>query len=359
MQSRANKKRFRDYGFKPGLLPPGERNKISDVPGVTIGHCTRIEGDDIRTGVTVIDPGRENLFHNKLPAAVAVGNGFGKLAGITQINELGTLETPIALTNTLAVGPAMHGVIKLVLRTNKPLAPATTINAVVGETNDGIVNNIHNIVITPDDVAAAYDQRTPDFDLGSVGGGLGTSAFSWKGGIGSASRVVKIGSKSYIVGALLQTNFGGTLTIMGVPVGVLLGKTDFDSFLPPRNDGKNDGSCMIILATNAPFSSRQLGRLARRAMLGLGRTGSVLGHGSGDYAIAFSTDPAGVEGDGGGKCLPDNILNQFFLATIEAVEESVYEALFNAETVSGRDNNSIERLPVDEVVEILNKHVAK
>jgi D-aminopeptidase len=347
-------KRFRDHGFKPGMLPTGRRNRISDVPGVTVGHVTRVEGDDIRTGVTVIAPGIANLFHDKLPAAVAIGNGFGKITGVTQVNELGTLETPIALTNTLAVGPAMQGLIELVLEITPDIGQETTINAVVGETNDGIVNDIHRIAVTPADIIAAYRARRRNFALGSVGAGTGTCAFSFKGGIGSASRIVRIGRRKYTVGALLQTNFGGALTILGVPVGRMLGRTSFDRFLPTRPDG----SCMMVLATDAPLSARQLGRLARRAPLGLALTGSVLAHGSGDYAIAFSTNRAGIEGAGAGGCLPDSELNPFFLAAVEAVEESVYDSLFAAITVTGRDNHKLEQIPVARVVRMLKKHAA-
>lgn len=349
-QSNMPAKRFRSYGFDPGLLPTGARNMISDIPGVMVGHLTRIEGADIRTGVTVIDPGRPNLFHDKLPVAVAVGNGFGKLVGVTQIQELGTLETPIALTNTLAVGPVMHGLVELVLATTGDLESATTINAVVGETNDGLVNDIHRIVVSSTDVAAAHRARTPDFELGSVGAGTGTSAFGWKGGIGSASRTVTVDGRELAVGALLQTNFGGNLTIMGVPVGELLRRTGPD---PSPHNPRGDGSCMIVLATDAPLSARQLGRLARRAMLGLARTGSVLDHGSGDYAIAFSTDRAGVEGSGAGDCLPDTALGPFFLAVVEAVEESVYDSLFAAAPITGRGGRVLDQLPISEVLRIL------
>jgi D-aminopeptidase len=346
-------KRFRDYGFKPGLLKTGNLNKITDVSSVLVGHLTKIEGDKIRTGVTVIDPGTKNLFHKKLPAAVYVGNGFGKMTGVTQINELGTLETPIALTNTLAVGPVMQGLVELVLKRTKNLLPKTTVNAVVGETNDGIVNEIHRIAISSKNVDAAFKMRTKDFELGSVGAGTGTCAFSFKGGIGSASRIIRITGKDYTVGALLQTNFGGDLTIMGVPVGRLLGKTDFDNFLSEQNSG----SCMMILATDAPLSSRQLGRIARRAVLGLGRTGSIMGHGSGDYAVAFSTNRAGVEGSSSGKRLSDNELNPIFLAAIETVEESVYDSMFTSETITGRDHNKLEQIPVNKVVKILKKYL--
>lgn len=351
--SNTTKKRFRDYKFNPGLLPIGKLNKISDVPGVLVGHLTKIVGDNIRTGVTIIDPGKKSLFHNKLPAAVAVGNGFGKIAGVTQINELGTLETPIALTNTLALGPVMHGLVELVLQNTPDLEPSATVNAVVGETNDGAVNDIHQIVICNTDVATAFNQRCKDFALGSVGAGTGTRAFSWKGGIGSASRIVKVVWKKYTIGALLQTNFGGSLTIMGIPIGLLLGKADFDGFLPSGDDG----SCMMILATDAPLSARQLRRLARRAMLGLARTGSILSHGSGDYAIAFSTNRAGIEDAGARECLPDDELNPFFLAAVEAVEESVYDALFASETVVGRNHQKLEQIPIAKVVRILKKHI--
>lgn len=350
---KGTEKRIRDYGFVPGFLPVGERNSISDVPGVTVGHLTLREGQGIRTGVTVIDPGVENLYAGKLPAAVAVANGFGKMAGTTQIDELGTLETPIALTNTLAVGPVLQGLVELVIRNTPEIPAGATVNAVVGETCDGVLNDIHTIAIRAEDVAKAWECRTADFELGSVGAGTGTCAFAWKGGIGSASRIVCVGRKDYTVGALLQTNFGGALTIMGVPVGALLGKTSFSGFLPSIGDG----SCMMVVATDAPLSSRQLGRIARRCPLGLARTGSVMGHGSGDYAIAFSTNRAGVEGTDPGRCLPDSALNPFFLATVEAVEESVYDSMFCAETVTGRDGTTVEQIPVREVVEILRKHV--
>ncbi|MFB3897159.1 MAG: P1 family peptidase [bacterium] len=347
--------RFRDYGFNPGLLPPGKRNKISDVAKVQVGHCTRIEGDTIRTGVTIIDPGIPDLFHHKIPAAVAVGNGFGKLVGTTQLQELGTLETPIALTNTLAVGSVMHGLVELVLKTTKHIGESTTVNAVVGETSDAIVNDIHRIVLGKSEVDTAYASRTRDFALGSVGAGTGTSVFSWKGGIGSASRKITIGKRKYLLGALLQTNFGGALTIMGVPVGKLLGATSFDKFISTQNGG----SCMIIIATDAPISARQLGRIARRAMLGLGKTGSIMGHGSGDYAIAFSTNRSGVEGVSASPCLPDTELDPFFLAAVETVEESVYDSLFTSKTVTGRNNKTLHQIPVDKVVKILNQYLRR
>lgn len=334
--------RIRTYALFPGMLPVGKKNLISDVAGVTVGHYTLRSGDDVRTGITVVDPGIATLFRNKLPAAVSIGNGFGKMAGVTQIDELGTLETPIALTNTLALGPVLRGVVDITLRNTPDIAPYETINAVVGETNDGLVNTIHKNSLTGDHVKQAYDNRTADFELGCVGAGTGTRAFSWKGGIGSSSRVITTQDASYTVGVLVQTNFGGALTIMNTPVGERLGKTDFDTFL-----SKPDGSCMIVVATDAPLTDRQLKRLAKRSLLGLARTGSVMATGSGDYAIAFATKTRGT--------VNDEDLNPFFLAAAEATEESIYDALFTATTTRGRDGNVLEALPVDEVVAMVKE----
>lgn len=339
-------KRFRDFGLIPGLLPAGPTNLLSDVEGVKVGHVTIRKEPGIHTGVTVIDPGVANIYRNNLPAAIAVGNGYGKLAGYTQVEELGTLETPIGLTNTLAVGPVMRGVIDLTISNTPDLLPYETINAVVGETNDGLVNNIHELYVTSADVQRAYAARRADFALGAVGAGTGTRAFSWKGGIGSASRVVEYKDKTYTVGALVQTNFGGALTIMGVPVGEKLGETDFNGSMQ-RLLQRPDGSCMIIIATDAPLDSRQLKRLAKRALVGMTRTGSIMANSSGDYAIAFSTnrDTAAITTDG-------NDLNQFFLAAAEATEESIYDALFLATTTAG-ERVTLEQLPVEKVVAML------
>ncbi len=348
--------RFRNFGFAPGFLEPGGRNMISDVPGVRVGHCTRREGDRIRTGVTVVDPGVVDLFHNKIPAAAAVGNGFGKLAGISQIQELGTLETPIALTNTLSVGAVLHGLVKHVLNITPSIKSNSTINAVVGETNDGLLNDIHAMVIEPQNVADAFETLSADFELGSVGAGTGTRAFNFKGGIGSASRKVSIDGSQFTLGALVQTNFGGALSIMGVPIGEILGSTSFDDY----RSIAGDGSCMIVIAVDAPLSARQLGRIAHRGLLGLVRTGSIMAHGSGDYAIAFSTNRAGFEGvdaSGLGSCIPEERLNSFFLAAVEAVEESVYDALFAAETVTGFNGATLSQIPTDQIVEILRNRI--
>jgi D-aminopeptidase len=342
--------RFRDYGFTPGLLPTGKTNLISDIKGVKVGHLTKIEASDIRTGVTVIDPGPQNIFRTKLSAGLAVGNGFGKSAGTTQIVEFGTLETPIALTNTHAVGAAMRGLIDLTTAHTPDLLPYESINAFVGETNDWIVNNIHTNAIVPGDVTTAWNARVTGFELGSVGAGTGTRAFSWKGGIGSASRMVTHDQKHYTVGTLVQTNFGGALTIMGVPVGQILGADPSFTFLGHKEP---DGSCMIILATDAPLSSRQLTRLAKRALLGLPRTGSVMATSSGDYALAFSTSHTETDRE----LLSDNDLNDFFLAAAEACEESIYDALFTASSITGRDHYRLEALPIDRVVDILSTHI--
>jgi D-aminopeptidase len=349
MKTSNGKKRFRDYGLSVGYLPTGTRNSIADVKGVRVGHTTRIEGDDIRTGVTVIDPGVPNLFMEKIPAALAVGNGYGKFAGATQLWELGTLETPIALTNTLAVGPAMRGIVDIVLSETAGIGPADSINAVVGETNDGLLNDIHRNTITSGDVRRAYDTRSENVAEGSIGAGTGTRLFSWKGGIGTSSRIVIVEGTPYAIGVLVQTNFGGSLTINGVPVGRLLKKSDFA--IPAANDG----SCMIVLATDAPLTSRQLERIAKRTFLGLARTGSVLASSSGDYAVAFSVSRQGVEGSGiPGSCLADSRLTEFFLAAAESVEESVYNALVAAETVQGRGGHVLEAFPIGSVLPLLS-----
>lgn len=356
MNTRTVSKRFIDFGFLVGFLQPGLKNTISDVPGITVGHVTKIHGDRIRTGITLIDPGVENLFQKKLPAAIYVGNGFGKLTGTTQLTELGTLETPIALTNTLAVGPVMRGIVDLVLHTASHIAPHETINAVVGETNDGFLNDIHADTIAAIDVEDAFRARSSAVDVGAIGAGTGTRAFSWKGGIGMSSRIVPAQDKKYVLGVLVQTNFGGSLHILGVPIGDMFGKSDFGD----EGREKPDGSCMIVVATDAPLSARQLERVAKRAFFGIVRTGSIAAHGSGDYAIAFSTDRSGLEGLGAaGICLSDSMLNHFFLAAADAVEEAVYDALFAAETRTGRDGNTLEALPKDKVIAILEKEIAE
>jgi D-aminopeptidase len=343
--TKKNLKRFRDYGFSVGFLPTGKRNTIADVANVKVGHKTICNNRDIFTGITVIDPGIKNLYRNKIQAAIAVGNGYGKLVGSTQVEELGTLETPIALTNTLAVGLVMRGIVDLVIANTKDIKPFESINAVVGETNDGFLSSLHKDVIAKKHVMEAYESCTKDFAQGSVGAGTGTRAFSWKGGIGSSSRVVTIEGKKYTVGAILQTNFGGSLNMLGVPVGEILGKSDF-KFLPEQ---VGDGSCMIVIATDAPLSSLELKRLAKRAFIGLGKTGSIMAPQSGDYCIAFSACR-------GRNYISDIDLTPFFLAVVESVEESVYEALCCAKAIKGRDGNTLEKFPMEEVTSYLNKY---
>ncbi len=344
-------KRFRDYGFSPGLLKTGARNLISDIPGVRVGHATVVKGTDTRTGVTVVDPGPRNLFREKIPAAVAVGNGSGKVAGFSQVKELGTLEAPIALTNTLAVGTVLRGMVDVMVDRIADRQPMDSMNVIVGECNDGFLNDLHADSVSKADVRAACASATEAFEFGCVGAGTGTRAFSWKGGIGSASRTVDMDGARYTVGVLVQTNFGGALTIMGVPVGIKLGMTDFTQYIPT-----GQGSCMIVLATDAPFDARQLGRLAKHSLYGMLRTGAIMAHASGDYAVAFSTNRSGLPEEPG-VCLADEKLNPFFLAAIEAVEESIYDALFLAETTVGRAGNVRERLPIDRVVDMLRKHL--
>jgi D-aminopeptidase len=346
-----NTKRFRSFGFSVGFLPAGPKNTIADVRGVLVGHATKIQGKDIRTGVTIVDPGVPDLYRKKIPAAVAVGNGAGKVAGFTQVEEFGTLEAPIALTNTLAVGPVTRGVVDIILSQNRGMRPYETVNVVVGEANDWIVNNVHNNSIVKSDVARAYRARSARVAMGNVGAGTGMRAFSWKGGIGSASRVIEVRKKKYTLGALVQTNYGGSLTMLGVQVGRML---DAQWSATPAEFMREQGSCVIVLAADAPLTSRQLKRIAARTFLALGKTGAVMAHGSGDYAIAFTTSRIGLEGSGAiGACLADETLNPFFEAAVEATEESVYDALFCAETMQGRAGNTLRALPVEEVVAIL------
>ncbi len=351
--------RIRDLGVSPGILAPGPENAITDVGGVRVGHRTIIEGDSIRTGVTTVVPHAGNLFQQKVPAAVYVGNGFGKAAGFLQVAELGNLETPIVLTNTLAVGTAVDAVVGWTLA--RPGNEAVrSVNAVVGETNDGwALNDIRARRVRPEDVVAAIESaKSGPVPEGSVGAGTGTVAFGWKGGIGTSSRRLLPALGGWTVGALVQTNFGGILTIDGVRVGERLGKFSFREELAGA-PGSGDGSCMIVLATDAPLSARNLERLSRRAMLGLARTGSFVGNGSGDFVIAFSTrnlvpyDPKEmlrrIEE------LENDAMDPLFLAAVESVEEAVYNSLTKATTVTGAGGRTVEAIPIDRLRELLRK----
>lgn len=354
--------RARDLGISPGVLPPGPLNAITDVAGVRVGHTTLIQGDTVRTGVTAILPHGGNLFQEKVAGAVFVGNAFGKLAGSTQVDELGTIETPIVLTNTLAVGIAMEAVVAWTLA-QPGNADVQSVNAVVGETNDGGLNDIRGHHVTQDHVTSAIAAaREGAVEEGSVGAGTGTQAFGWKGGIGTSSRLVPAsagaGTPAYVVGVLVQTNFGGVLTIDGVPVGKALGRHAFAP-APPRGGAADtaDGSCMIVVATDAPLDARDLKRLAARAVFGLARTGSSYSNGSGDFAIAFSTAPdlrarAGERAPKERAILPTDSLSGLFEAALEATEEAVYNSLFRATTVTAGTRTS-EALPLDKVRALL------
>jgi D-aminopeptidase len=347
--------RIRDLGVSPGVLPPGKSNAITDVAGVRVGHKTIIEGEAIRTGVTVILPHGGNLFQKKVPAAVYVGNGFGKAAGFLQIRELGNLETPIVLTNTLAVGVAIDAVVGWTLA-QPGNESVHSVNAVVGETNDGGLNDIRARRVTGKDVVAAIESAADGpVAEGSIGAGTGTAALGWKGGIGTSSRVLPGNLGGYTVGALVQSNFGGVLMIDGVRVGKQLGRYDFRREIkleyPPDR-----GSCMIVLATDAPLSSRNLERLGRRAVLGLARAGSYMANGSGDFVIAFSTRNLEDHSPNARTRAFEEVHNDFvsplFLAVVEAVEEAVYNSLTKATTVTG-NGKTIEAIPIDRLRAIL------
>ena len=353
-QTSPERVRARDMGVAPGLLPTGAKNDITDVAGVAVGHYTLIEGDDIRTGATAILPHDGNIYRAPVPAAVTVGNGFGKMAGLSQVAELGEIETPIVLTNTLSVDRAMSAIIDWTLA-QKGNERVRSVNAVVGETNDSGLNNIRKRVLTPDMIRQAIaSASTGPVREGAVGAGAGTIAFGWKGGIGSSSRLLPAQLGGYTIGVLVQSNFGGILQVDGAPVGERLGQYYLKDEIA---SDKADGSIMIVVATDAPLSSRNLERLSKRALAGLARTGASMTNGSGDYVIAFSTyrqtDPAAAE-------LENEAMSPLFQATIEATEEAIYNSLFMAETVDGFDvatasPHRVEALPLDKVREILGQ----
>lgn len=338
--------RARDLGIRPGVLPPGDLNAITDVAGVKVGHVTLREGDRVRTGVTAVLPHGGNLFLDKVAGAVYVGNAFGKLAGSTQVQELGTIETPIVLTNTLAVGTGVEAVVDWTLA-QPGNEQVRSVNALVGETNDGRLNDIRARRVTRDHVLEAIrTAATGPVPEGAVGAGTGTVAFGWKGGVGTSSRR----AGAYTVGVLVQSNYGGVLTMDGVPVGKLL---------KPREDRAEAGSCMIVVATDAPLTARDLERLAARAVFGLARTGSSYSNGSGDYAIAFSTAATvrvrhGATEPLARATLPTDALSPLFQAVLEATEEAVYNSLLQAETTTG-NGVTVAALPLDELRTLLPK----
>jgi len=343
------RKRVRELGITPGILPVGKWHAITDVPEVRVGQFTLIE-DDVRTGATAILPHAENLFQDKVPAGIVVGNGFGKLMGFSQVEELGEIETPILLTNTLAVPRAAEAVIDWTL-TQKGNEEVRSVNPVVGETNDGVLNNIRKMAVTKEHVIQAIEVASSGMIAeGCVGAGTGTICFGWKGGIGTSSRLLPLVGKlgGFTVGALVQTNFGGVLQMDGIPVG----KKPDQYYLKENLDNDSaDGSIMIVIATDAPLSDRNLKRLAKRALAGLARTGASMSNGSGDYVIAFSTaEEVRRTAERRSKVwaypeLPNDLMSPLFQAAIEATEEAIYNSLCMAETMIGYREAKVVALP--------------
>ncbi|MEQ9405984.1 MAG: P1 family peptidase [Cyclobacteriaceae bacterium] len=348
--------RARDHGITIGIFSPGANNAITDVQGVSVGHSTLIIGDSIRTGVTAIIPHRKDIFQWKCPAGIYLGNGFGKLAGYSQVEELGNIETPIVLTNTLNVASAMSGLISYTL--SKPENEnVRSVNAIVGETNDGYLNDIRGRHVKEAHVLnALQNAKSGPVEEGNVGAGTGTRCFGFKGGIGTSSRKLPESLGGYTVGVLVQTNFGGILEINGVPIAKELGNYPYKRAIESA-----DGSCMMVVITDAPVSDRNLKRMAKRAMLGLAKTGGVASNGSGDYVIALSNAEDNLipyQTDNltdTGAFLRNDEMTPLFVATIEATEEAIINSLFAAQTMTGRNGNSVNELPIDEVMEIMKR----
>lgn len=346
--------RLRDFGLKTGVLTPGPLNAITDVAGVKVGQITLIQGQDIRTGVTAILPHEGNLFQDKVAGAVAVANGFGKLTGISQVREMGTIETPIVLTNTLSVPTAADAVIEYTL-TRPGNEAVESVNPVVGETNDGFLNDIRGRHVRREHVLEAIAKAADGpVEEGCVGAGTGTVCYDFKGGIGTSSRRLPASQGGWTVGVLVQTNHGGILQIAGIPVGERLDKTRRQRGAGP----KTEGSCLIVAATDAPLDSRNLERLARRALLGIARTGGYFANSSGDYAIAFSTAPeirtphSSASPTQTVTLLRDNAVSPLFLAAAEASEEAILNSLFRARRMDGRGGRVVEALPLDKLREM-------
>jgi D-aminopeptidase len=373
-QSPPSRPRARDIGIAPGAGTPGPLNAITDVAGVSVGHATLNTGDTVRTGVTVILPHSGNLFREKVPGAVFVGNAFGKLAGSTQVEELGTIESPIVLTNTLSVGAALDAVVRWTVA-QPGNENVRSVNGLVGETNDGGLNDIRGFHITREHVAAAIAAaKTGAVDEGAVGAGTGTTAFGWKGGIGTSSRRARQGSDEWTVGVLVQSNYGGRLTIDGVPVWrelrpnpgrgggatqTLEPGTQDSAALSGIGNTEADGSCMIIVATDAPLDPRDLKRLAARAIFGLARTGSTYSNGSGDFAIAFSTHPSlrltATNGPQPRTILPTDAVSSLFEAALEATEEAVYNSMLKA-TDTTANGRTVRALPIEALKTVMKKY---
>ena len=352
--------RAREAGVVVGVFQPGELNAITDVDGVRVGHTTVIEGDDIRTGVTAIIPAPGNLYTHPIPAWIYTGNGYGKMVGETQVREFGEIETPILLTCTLCVWSAANALKQWMYE--QPGMGEHTLNPIVGETNDARVNNMWADPIQKEEVYAALNSASAGpVQEGSVGAGTGTQAFGWKGGIGTSSRVLPAQLGGYTVGVLVQTNYGGALSINGAPVGRELGSYAYRDFLEPIADtDKEDGSIMMVVATDAPLTARNLDRVARRAMMGLARTGSFASNGSGDYVIAFSTNPNVRKPRVSEVPVPLEVLvnesmTPLFAATAEATEEAIYNAIFKATTISS-SRGELRAIPLEDLMRVLGKY---
>lgn len=349
--------RLREFGIKTGILSPGPFNAITDVSGVKVGHITLIKGESIRTGVTAVCPHGGNIYQEKVPAAIYVANGYGKLTGISQVEELGNIETPIILTNTLSVPVAAEALIEytLSLPGNEKVM---SVNPIVGETNDGWLNDIRQRYITKEHVLEAIKKASSGpVEEGAVGAGTGTICFGFKGGIGTASRQLPESLGGYTVGVLVQTNHGGILQINGIPLGIYLGQYYLKNVIA----NESPGSCMVIVATDAPLSSRNLKRLAKRALLGIARTGGFYSNGSGDYAIAFSTAPEvriphrSKSPLLSKKVLRNSQMSPLFLAAVEACEEAILNSLFKATSMTGHNGHRVEALPLDKIKEYMSK----
>jgi D-aminopeptidase len=356
LKSFAQNGRVRDYGIEIGILKTGKNNSITDVEGVKVGHTTLIAGNSIRTGVTAILPHSGNIFQLKVPAAIYIGNGFGKLTGYSQVKELGNIETPIILTNTLSVPVASDALITytLGLPGNEKVG---SVNSVVGETNDGWLNDIRGRHIKQEHVLSAIQKAKGGIvEEGNVGAGTGTTCFEYKGGIGTSSRIIPSSLGGYTVGVLVQTNFGGVFELNGVPIAKELKN------YPSKYRYDVDGSCMIVVITDAPLDSRNLERLAKRAIMGLAKTGGIASNGSGDYVIAVSTDKDNLIPYSGNslmndmKVLRNEALTPLFLATIEATEEAILNSLFAAKTMTGKDGHKRNSIPIDKIIEIMKKY---
>jgi len=359
--SSEHRPRVREFGIQTGILEPGPLNAITDVAGVRVGQVTLIQGEEVRTGVTAILPHGGNLFQEKVPGAIYVANGFGKLTGITQVEEMGSIETPVILTNTLSVPTAADAVLDFILSLpgNESVG---SVNPVVGETNDGYLNDIRGRHVRKEHVIKAIRKASPGpVEEGCVGAGTGTSCYGWKGGIGTSSRRLPESRGGYTVGVLVQTNHGGIFQINGYPVGVKLGNYYMKRYL----DEPSEGSCMVVVATDAPLDPRNLKRLAKRALLGIPRTGGFYSNSSGDYAIAFSTAKRvriphrSREKTRKIEILRDSLMSPLFLAAAEACEEAILNSMFKATTMKGRDGHIREALPLEKVKEILEQRPNK